>query len=828
MKKVIHYILAFIIPVTIITLIFAINRIAPFGTHPIRMYDSYYQYTGFLLNLKDFNFYSLKVGLGFNYYATAAYYLLSPFNILFLFSSIKNFDIFYMIVILLKLGLASVTMSILLNYKNYNKASLLFGIIYSMSGFMVTYYYNIMWFDGIILLPLVILGLKRLVNENKPLLYLIFLTLTLITNFYIAYMIAIMTTLFFIYLIVNCEKEKRKKAIINFIIYSLLSGLISSVVLLPAFFGLLMGKASGYKRHDFTRYDGINNNIKLFFYKLCPGTYYHGDQNNAGPMIIYSSLYIFVLFVLIIFNPKYSFKYKVSTFIFFMIFFLSFAFRFFDYAWQLFQRPVWFNSRYAFNFSFFLIYVAYDNYLNKEHIKTKDNNYAYLMLLTIIIFISSFVIRIMDINNHSQIIINIIVGVISILLLFSYFLFINKKKFNYYVLMLIVIELCVNGLLTIRHNVSPKNLTTINRYTDSLIEVIDKVPNKENYRMELTVPQTSNDGLVYNYNGVNYFNSIRNQNYVDFAEYIVEFNVNSHCNTKINYYDPLILELLNIKYLVGTTNYYQTIDSHQGKKIYDTTFESSYGYLVSNKIKDLKLNKDDLKAYKISDIINTMIGENNVYYHDIDYQKSSTKLENVEIVDNKFKLIDSKKEAYIKLKFMVNENTLFTAHKEYRGVINVKVNGKAIGDIYLYPLAKNDLVEIEVKHKANQKIELLQMHLIDIKNTNHAIETMNKHKLELTKGDSLINGTVDVKNDETLFLSLPYEKGFVIKVDGKKVPYYKVLDAFVGVDIKEGKHTISIDYVSEGFNIGLVLSISGIILSTTALILNKCYNKKEG
>ena len=216
MKKVFHYIIAFIIPIVIIAAFFMVNKIAPFGTHPVRMYDSYYQYTGFLLNLKNFDFYSLKVGLGFNYFATATYYLLSPFNFLFLFSNIKNIDIFYTIVILLKLGLASVTMSILLNYKAYNKASLLFGIIYSMSGFMITYYYNIMWIDGIIMLPLVILGLKRLIFENKPFLYLLILTITIITNFYIGYMIAIMTTLFFIYLLINSDKINRKKVIINF------------------------------------------------------------------------------------------------------------------------------------------------------------------------------------------------------------------------------------------------------------------------------------------------------------------------------------------------------------------------------------------------------------------------------------------------------------------------------------------------------------------------------------------------------------------------------------------------------------------------------------
>ena len=132
MKKKTHYILSFIIPLLLVAVIFAINKIAPFGSHPIRIYDSYYQYTGFILNLKEFSFYSLKAGLGFNFFATATYYLLSPFNLLFLFSNAKNIDIFYTIIVLLKISSASTTMTILLNYKNHNKASLLFGIIYSL------------------------------------------------------------------------------------------------------------------------------------------------------------------------------------------------------------------------------------------------------------------------------------------------------------------------------------------------------------------------------------------------------------------------------------------------------------------------------------------------------------------------------------------------------------------------------------------------------------------------------------------------------------------------------------------------------------------------
>ena len=52
-----------------------------------------------------------------------------------------------------------------------------FGTFYALSGFVAAYSWNIMWLDCVILVPLIMLGLERLVNENKCLLYCISLGL---------------------------------------------------------------------------------------------------------------------------------------------------------------------------------------------------------------------------------------------------------------------------------------------------------------------------------------------------------------------------------------------------------------------------------------------------------------------------------------------------------------------------------------------------------------------------------------------------------------------------------------------------------------------------
>ena len=81
MKKLVKYLICFFIPIIIFNLGLIINKIAPFGDYLITIYDSKVQYPGFFMGLNNFNFYSFNVGLGFNFYSTAAYYLLSPLNL---------------------------------------------------------------------------------------------------------------------------------------------------------------------------------------------------------------------------------------------------------------------------------------------------------------------------------------------------------------------------------------------------------------------------------------------------------------------------------------------------------------------------------------------------------------------------------------------------------------------------------------------------------------------------------------------------------------------------------------------------------------------------
>ena len=58
-----------------------------------------------------------------------------------------------------------------------------------------------------------------------------------------------------------------------------------------------------------------------------------------------------------------------------------------------------------------------------------------------------------------------------------------------------------------------------------------------------------------------------------------------------------------------------------------------------------------------------------------------------------------------------------------------------------------------------------------------------------------------------LFTSLPYQKGYTIIIDGKKVTPEIVNKAFLGCPISKGKHKITIEFKAPGKQLGLTLTI---------------------
>lgn len=241
------YLYSFTIPLLTVMLSFAFKELAPFGTRSIISMDGFSQYYPMLMNMtKAFKegelFYSFSGALGFNLWAQNAYYTNSPLWLL-IYLVPHSFQVVAIdLLVILKFALTGLFFAIFLTKtgkeKNQKKRFFLYvtlSVCYALSQYMLAFINQLMWTDVIMLLPLVILGLHRLWEKDRIILYVITLFLSIWSCFYIGYMVCIFLCLYFLFLAFR-EKHTLTHIIkkgVYFTFSSLVAGGMAAVVLLP-------------------------------------------------------------------------------------------------------------------------------------------------------------------------------------------------------------------------------------------------------------------------------------------------------------------------------------------------------------------------------------------------------------------------------------------------------------------------------------------------------------------------------------------------------------------------------------------------------------------
>ncbi|HOD02530.1 MAG TPA: YfhO family protein, partial [Clostridiales bacterium] len=258
----------------VLLMISAVKGFFPFGDASLAVGDAVLQYVPLLSELRDRLFdggifsYSFSSGLGFDFFTAGVYYFLSPFTFLsVLVPGLTAFEAFDLAV-MLKVIAAACCFSYYLKISLPGKDSLIpaFSVCYALCGFFTGYSSNIMWLDALIFLPLIALGIERIVEERGGVLYCAALGVAIITSFYTGYMLCIFSVFYFLVRIFGSEgltSSHNKIAsckppvasdedggedlyegrallpiLLKFGGYSLLAGALSAVTLIPLFSAL--------------------------------------------------------------------------------------------------------------------------------------------------------------------------------------------------------------------------------------------------------------------------------------------------------------------------------------------------------------------------------------------------------------------------------------------------------------------------------------------------------------------------------------------------------------------------------------------------------------
>ena len=133
----------------------------------------------------------------------------------------------------------------------------------------------------------------------------------------------------------------------------------------------------------------------------------------------------------------------------------------------------------------------------------------------------------------------------------------------------------------------------------------------------------------------------------------------------------------------------------------------------------------------------------------------------------------------------------------------------------------NENIEIYISYK-NYLYEEVDIYTIDNDKFINAYNKLKEKELKITSfKENKINGKINLKENTTIYTSIPYDKGWKVYSNGKEINTYKINNSLLGFDLNKGENNITLKYTANNIDIGLAISITTGILTTTYLIIKR-------
>ena len=858
-----------------IAVIYVIFSVFPFGSITVMRMDLYHQYGPLFAELYDrivehkSLLYSWITGGGSSFLGNYLNYLSSPLSFLiFLFD---KEDISYAItfIVALKCILSATSFSYYLK-KSFNKDNYFlsaFGILYAFSAYFLAYYWNVMWLDAMIMLPLIALGIEKIFKTGDIKLYTVSLVILFFANYYMGYMCCIFAVLYFFVCFINTysndgklnenavyEKKYSTKALMNnvfinrgvkFAFASIIAALICAITLVPVFMILKNSSAtSGTFPQTFKSYFDLLDLITSHFALL--ETTIRSSGDNVLPNI-YTGILTFILLPLFLVNNKIKLKEKATYVVLIIFFVFCFNNNCAEYIWHAFHFPNDLPYRYSYMYSFIIAVMGYKTILNFKGIKVKDIAYTGLAIISFVIICQKFLTNKM--TNST------IYATIIFVALWCGFLFLlknknaQKKTVSFVLVTFILCETIISSIVGLPLNQDNKN------YKDNYID------NKDSgfYRTELCYLNTRMDPAYYGYNGISVFSSMAYESYSQLQSSLgMQGNkVNSYT---YNTQTPVYNMMFNIKYLIQTdvslapsSNLYKKIYTTSDKKsnVYESKYNLPIAYCVNSKIDDWVT--DEGNPFEIqSDFVKLATGYSNLFkpveYNSTDFDAVSGD----DVTENGTYWLEKSDSSSnygtetVSLSPTIDGNLyLYVKSSDLK---TITVNSEKVSDI-TQSMEDAYILDLGYHNKGDEVLVSLDASKMESESTSFdfycytADDTVVKNMYNSLAGNSLnvesysdttIKGTVKAKENCYLYSSIPYDDGWSVYVDGKKAETFEIGGTLLAIELTPGQHKIEYKYFPVGFLYGIIISavtVFGLcvfyIYNKSSLKLNKSKRRKD-
>lgn len=800
------------------------------------------QYIDFLAHFKRYLFsdpgkliYSFSNGLGGSMIATVAYYLTSPFNLLLIFS--PNLPIAVLVVISLKISTAGLSSFYYWRHKfNLSQiATLAAAASYSLCGFAVANYLNLMWLDSVILLPILLKQIDNLLTKKSDKLILItFLAWS--TNFYTGYMILLFGCLYFIKELCLSSNTAKIELIKKYLWKSILGSFLASFILWPTFLELLAGKASTGAKWSLNFQFPLSQELS----KLLPGAYNYSEMEAGMPNIFISSP-LFLLAIAYFLNKNILWKKRLADGLLSLIMILSLSFTPLVLVWHMGQFPIWYPGRFSFILSFLLIDLALTCLKNSISLLNK------FVLVGLAAGLEAYWLCIHNsfsfINEQTLILAGLF---LALSLLYICFIHQNIRFDTSFLAISVLIEISANLILSL-NNITYQNNRDYENFSNNMVQISSQLPRNIFFRVEKNFYRSDNDPFTANYYGISIFNSVSDQKTLTLLSQLGYLhNSNSVTN---NGGSPISDAILGIKYYIEPNYAHDQIKANQQMRFDNLNNRVDLiNYPVEKEYPQLLLlknnfalplifldNNDFKKVHFISDnplynqqlLLQKMIGTSAdfidysylpklktqnalaVNTSSLEFQKSP-KVNNAKII---FELtIKDYNDYYLQLPMGISPKNA-----------NLIINGRSINlDI------RDDqsrLINI-INHKKGEKVSIVfemlnnELNLNELKlwkiDTNKLAKSLIKfnQKQPSFKQTSAFTLKANFKTttEKTLASTVPYSKNWLIFDNGKLISSKLIFNAFLGGKLDKGHHQLLLVYLPINLIIGLFLSLISLVL----------------
>ena len=839
------YLISFIIPLVIMFGVYLSQGIYwNSDTSPL-LGDGFHQYVIFDLNLRHILhgngslFYTFTSGLGLNFYALSSYYLGSFISPLVYFFDLTSMPDAVYLSTLLKFGLIGLStfFSLSIIFKNLSAPlRLTLSTSYALMSFTVSQVEIKTWLDVFILIPLILTGLHLLITDKKRILYFTSLSILFIQNYYFGYMTALFLIVWY-FCQLSWDFKRRKFSFLDFIITSLLAGLTSLIMTLPTLFDL---RTHGEKLTAITKIKTDASWYLDLFAKQFIGAF---DTTKYGSIpMIFVGLLPFILTIVFFTLKSIKFHVKLCYATLFIIIIASFYLEALDLFWQGMHAPNMFLHRYAWIFSTLLIYISAEVLNRVKDIKLWN------VFCSITLLLSGYLATIYFKNHYSfltklNILLTLEFLVIYLLLLLALIKkLISLKIFSILILIFTISEISFNAssqLNGISKEWGFASRSTYDKDIPSMEALLDYIKQQPDTftRTEKLQTQTGNDSMKFNYNGISQFSSVRNRSASTTLDKL-GFK-SSGTNLNLRYANNTIIadSLFGISYNISETypDKYGFHPSYQKDNLtlYKNQFALPIAFATQSLYKDVTFNDHTLDNQ--TQFLNQIAGLNEEYFYPINHHTDSgDSVVNLNGTDTE--------DATISYSIEVPDNsqvylsmTKLNFSNDKKKQVDIIVNGEkksfTTDNVFTFfnlgYTEHKQTFDIQVKFPGNAQVsfESPTFYRLDTKKYTEAIRKIKENPVEVSSYKNKVTVNYKVKNETSIFFTIPYDQGWSAYQNGKKLQIQQAQTGFMKIDVPEGEGTITLSFIPKGFVAGASCSLIAIIVFIFYDIQRKKYSR---